>query len=333
MSLSLSRTNKARLVIIILIIVSILLYRWFFYYFTYTRDAYVFANVVSINSVVSGQIIATHVKDNQQVKQGQLLVQIDPRPYQDVLAKAQSELQSAMRKYNAARDAITAAQAAIAEKQAALAKAQDHLRRYTELLQTQSIAQINVENTRAQVQTEKAAVAYAKQQFEIAKQKYNKTDINNARAKVNLAQYDLEHTRVVAPTDGYVTNYFLRVGGYVKVGQALFALVDNTHWWVIGRFRETVLRRIAVGDHAKVFVDMYPWHYFDGKVDSIGWGINRRQASNTAADSSLAYLKPTEDWVRIAQRFPVRILLSTPASKYPLRVGASATTYVEPASQ
>ena len=103
---------------------------------------------------------------------------------------------------------------------------------------------------------------------------------------------------------------------------------DYLRWLVITRYRETVLRHIKVGQKVTVWVDMYPGHKFHGVVESIGWGINRFQASNNVRESTLAYLEPTEYWIRIAQRFPVRILILDRDKKYQLRVGANAKTWV-----
>ena len=174
------------------------------------------------------------------------------------------------------------------------------------------------------------ALKKAESDFLIAKEKLSPAEINRAEAIFLKAQNDLNHTVIRAEAQGMITNFDLRVGDYVKQGQSLFALVDTSSWWIITRYRETVLRKIALKDPVRIYIDMYPHKTFHGTVDSIGWGINRKEASPKAAASSLPYLAPTEDWIRIAQRFPVRIRITDPdLSRYPLRVGANAKTKVQ----
>lgn len=110
-----------------------------------------------------------------------------------------------------------------------------------------------------------------------------------------------------------------------NASDALFALIESKKWWIETRYRETAIRLIKPGDKALIKIDMYPGKTFHGHVASIGWGINRVQAGNVAS-SSLVYLQPTEDWIQIAQRFPVQIEIDDASDEYPLRVGASAAT-------
>lgn len=134
-----------------------------------------------------------------------------------------------------------------------------------------------------------------------------------------------EHTTVLAPADGYITNFNLRRGQYIKIGEGLFTLIETSRWWVVTRYRETAIRLIKPGDKARITIDMYPGKVFHGHVQSIGWGINRVQAGDVAP-STLPYLEATEDWIKIAQRFPVRIYIDDLSAEYPLRIGASAKT-------
>jgi multidrug efflux system membrane fusion protein len=144
-----------------------------------------------------------------------------------------------------------------------------------------------------------------------------------------LVETDLQ-TTLYAPVDGLVTNMKVHPGQYVTKGQGLFAIIDTKHWWLVARYRETVLRRIQPGKKVRITIDMYPGKVFRGHVQSVGWGINRQQ-SGEAAPSPLIYMKPTEYWIKIAQRFPVIIDFEDWPKAYPLRVGASGTTWVDTA--
>nr|WP_182352841.1 MULTISPECIES: efflux RND transporter periplasmic adaptor subunit [unclassified Legionella] len=236
-------------------------YRYLAYYDTRSNDAYVSAHLVNMAALVSGSVTRIYVKDNQRVKKGDKLIEIDSLPYVYAVQQAKSKLNS---------------------------------------------AQLNFDKDKADV---------AKAQLTIAR----------AHFELDNANYLLNHTILVAPEDGYITNFNLRIGQYIKKGEGLFALIETKQWWVVTRYRETALRLIQPGDKAKIMIDMYPGKVFHGHVDSIGWGINRVQRGNVVP-STLIYSPATEDWIRIAQRFPVRISIDDLSDEYPLRIGASATT-------
>lgn len=151
---------------------------------------------------------------------------------------------------------------------------------------------------------------------------------DNQYVAAKQALLEVKSTIARAPANGYVTNVTVQKGDYIQAGDNLFALIQNDRWWVIARYRETVIRRIHIGDKVRITFDLYPDKVFHGIVQSIGWGINRKETSSEAAQSSLEYLKPTEDWIQIAQRFPVKIVLTDVDPNYPLRIGASAYTYI-----
>ena len=128
-----------------------------------------------------------------------------------------------------------------------------------------------------------------------------------AEAKLKLAQLNLGYTKVVSPVNGFITNMHLAVGTYVTEGEALMALVDTDSFYVYGFFPETELGNIQVGDAAVVEMMGYNGQKMDGKVQSIGWAIYRDDGS---PQNLLPAISPTIDWVRLAQRFPVRVKLN-----------------------
>ncbi|WOO39764.1 efflux RND transporter periplasmic adaptor subunit [Rubellicoccus peritrichatus] len=147
-------------------------------------------------------------------------------------------------------------------------------------------------------------------------------------AELELARLNLSYTKVYATVDGYVTNLQVAEGTYVTAGQPLVALVDASSFWVWGYFKETDLSNIKSGDLAEV---RFMGHYsepIEGRVESIGWGIFQEDGSE--GQDLLPYVKPTVDWVRLAQRFPVRIKLIDPPENIPLRIGMTASVMVLP---
>ncbi|MAZ40171.1 MAG: secretion protein HlyD [Legionellales bacterium] len=318
-----------RLIIIALIILGVGIYFFLSSFFAYSRDAFLYANVGNINAQVSGPITQLYIrKNNQYVKKGQELIDIDKRPYQYAYQQAQARLTQAKINYKNLAISINTLKDQLSRKQAAAALIADHLMRYQALYQQGDAPQIKVADLQYQQAEVLASLEKIKKEIIIAQQKYNKSGIYEAQAALNQAKYNLNHTIIYAPFSGYVTNFYARVGDHVRKGQGLFALVDNSEWWVITRYRETVLRHIKVGQKVTVWIDMYPGKKFHGEVESIGWGINRFQASSNVRESTLAYLEPTEYWIRIAQRFPVRIRITDLNQNIPLRVGANARTWV-----
>ena len=143
-----------------------------------------------------------------------------------------------------------------------------------------------------------------------------------ALAKVDQAKLNLSDTEVRAPVDGVVAELELRPGSTVKAGVVLFALVDEQHWWVDANFKETALLRIQPGQPATVRVDMYPGKEFAGVVDSVS-------PASGAAFSLLPPENATGNWVKVTQRFPVKVLLKDLRPQYPLRIGASSSVTID----
>ena len=313
------------LITLIIIVLAFAGYRYFAYYFTYSNDSYVSANIVNMAAIVSGPISEIDVCENQKVVKGQKLIIIDPRPYKYALQKAEADLNIAKLNYENNKYAVTVAEEKLKQAQEAVNLSLDHLIRYRKLVAKGDLPEIQLIDTETKLKEQQAGVLAASQELRIAQENLDINPVLAATAVLEKAKYMYEHTTVVAPADGYITNFNLRRGQYINTGQGLFALVETKLWWVETRYRETALRLIKPGDKAKITIDMYPGKVFHGHVQSIGWGINRVQAGNVAS-STLPYLEATEDWIKIAQRFPVRIYIDDVSPEYPLRIGANATT-------
>jgi len=152
-------------------------------------------------------------------------------------------------------------------------------------------------------------------------------DVELARAELQDALLYLSYTKIPAPTSGYVTNLLVRVGTYVHVGQQIFALVESETWWISANFMETYLRRMRTGQPARITIDMYPGTIFTGVVEGISAGIY--QVDGETAGFGLPFVRRTIDWVRLAQRFPVRVTITDLDTRYPLRSGANAEVTID----
>jgi membrane fusion protein, multidrug efflux system len=142
-----------------------------------------------------------------------------------------------------------------------------------------------------------------------------------AQAEVAKARLDLEHAVMRAPEEGWITRFDLTPGTVVTPGNPLFAIVVGHSFWVDANFKETELAGVVPGRPATVVVDMYPKHAFHGTVQSLAGGTG-------AAFSLLPAQNANGNWVKIAQRIPVKISIDDPDPGYPLRVGATATVAV-----
>jgi multidrug resistance efflux pump len=154
--------------------------------------------------------------------------------------------------------------------------------------------------------------------------------IREARANLRQAELNLEFTQVRAPVDGYITNLNLRHGSQAVANQPLMALVDVNSYWIHGFFRETTIKGIQKGDRAIVTLMTYPDTPIDGYVDSLGWGIAQQDGST--GFELLPSISPTFEWIRLAQRVPVRIHLDKVPEEIKLRVGTTASVLVKTGS-
>jgi multidrug efflux system membrane fusion protein len=143
-------------------------------------------------------------------------------------------------------------------------------------------------------------------------------------AKVDDAQLNLKWTRVVAPFDAYVTAMNISEGAYAHVGTPLFTLIDARNWYVIANYRESKLKTINIGDPVDVYLLGHPDRKFNGRVESIGYGVFPEDGQVAAG---LPQIERTLNWVHLSSRFPVRIRVSDPDPKL-FRIGSTAVTVV-----
>jgi multidrug resistance efflux pump len=295
-----------------------------------TDDAYVRANTIGIAPHVSGPIVELPIVDNQRVRQGDLLFVVDPRPYQAVLDQARADLALTDLEIRGYQQAVEAATAVVAARAAEADYADDYLRRLEPLLANQFATRDQVEDARSKARAARAAVEAARAELRRQQDLLGQLGDVNARrqaaqAAVDDAALDVGYCRVQAPFDGYVTNLNIAVGQYANKGVEVFALVDDREWYVMANFRESFLQHIRPGMEAEVYLVSYPWRRFRGRVQGIGWALYQR---NGATVGVLPATEPTLNWVRLAQRFPVRIVLEERDADHPFRMGQTAVVTV-----
>jgi membrane fusion protein, multidrug efflux system len=296
-----------------------------------TDDAYVRANTVGIAPHISGPIIELPIRDNQHVHKGDLLFTVDPRPYQAELDLAEADVILTNLQINALDNAIAAAQAKHAQLEAERAYDQQYLDRIVPLLPDNFVTANDVYNARTKLAAAKAAVENAHSEVARSINELGKYGDINARrkaaeARAYKARLNVEYCYVHAPFDGYVTNLNIAVGQYANEGRQVVSLVDDRNWYVLANFRETFLSRIRPGMRAEVFLIGYPNVRFRGRIEGIGWALFQ---DNGASVEGLPKVQPTLNWVRLAQRFPVRVTLEDRNTRYPFRMGETAVVTVK----
>lgn len=292
-----------------------------------TDDAYIKANVVNIAAEVSGRAIKVPVDDQDLVKKGELLFQIDPRPFQLKVAHADAQLSLAKQQVGADQAAVEAAEAQVNNVQAKLNNDQLRYKRLRSLRAHNSVSQADLDDAQAVLKSSRASLALAKARLNEAKMKLGSTGENNAtvhqaRANLKMARLNLGYTTVRAPCDGRISNLSMRPGDVIQPQRPLFALVCIHEYWVYANYKETDLGRIRPGQKATIKVDMYPNHSFHGVVESIA-------PASGAAFSLLPPENATGNWVKVTQRVPVRIRITDDDRAHPLRVQTSTTVTID----
>jgi membrane fusion protein, multidrug efflux system len=310
-----------------------------------TDDAYTDGNAVTIAPQVAGEVIARDVTDNEHVKAGQVLVEIDPRSYQAArdqaagsLQVAEAQLAAAQVKLDTARITapakLQAAQAQLLAAQATQWKAKlDAQRQHN--LPRQATTQQDIDNAESALRNANAAVAQAEanvrgaeivsQSVAQAEAEVHQLEGQVALAKAQLAQAELNlgWTKVRAPQDGWVTKRNVDKGNYVQAGQSLLALV-TADVWVTANFKEDDLARMRRGDRADISVDAYPDMHLVGHVDSIQLGSGSRFSAFPAENA-------TGNFVKIVQRVPVKIVIDSgmdPARPLPLGISVEPVVHL-----
>jgi membrane fusion protein, multidrug efflux system len=279
---------------------------------------------------VSGPLVELRVVDNQRVHKGDLLFVVDPRPYRARLDQAEAELKLTEREISAQRNLIAASQHTLRQRRAEYAYADNYVRRLQPLLPREFVTSDKVEEATTKRETSLAALGSARQDVDRAVNLLADYGSLNARrqaaqARVEAARLDVDYCRVAAPFDGYVTNLNIAEGDYAVEGRQIFALVDGRTWYVIANYRETFLRDIRPGMTAEIYVLDYPGRRLRGEVQGIGWAVQQRDGPGTGL---LPPVEPTLNWVRLAQRFPVRVRILDVAADTPLRVGQTAAVTI-----
>jgi len=277
--------NFKKIVIALFFLLSLIMWmgiRVYNHYYVSTDDAYINANVVQIAPRISGKVTRVYVKDNQFVKKGQALFDIDPAPYQA---------------------AVDSANAQVDVNQALLAKFSTTAQRTLALVKENYMSPQDKDNVTAELKSATSNLEYAK-------------------AQLAEAQLNLQYAKITAPTDGWITNLSLRAGDVITANQSLFALIGNSEFWADANFKETEMEHIQPGQVATIVTDLYPNHPFKGRVESISGGAGSAFSLLPPENSTGNWVKVTQripvriEVLNLDTHYPLRIGISATVTVY-----------------
>jgi membrane fusion protein (multidrug efflux system) len=301
---------------------------WLLYdrYFESTDDAYVGGNVVTVTSKENATVLALHADNTQTVKQGQLLIEMDPAIAKVNLQAAQANLARAVRGVRANFSKAGSGEAQLNQARVVLAQAQDDYRRRQQAFATQSVSGEELAHARDAVASAQAAVNSAEEALAQSNAAVEGTDIAHnpdvlaAEAQLRASAIAFGHMRIIAPLDGVIAQRTVQAGQQVAAGTPLMAVVPLNHVWIDANFKEVQLARMRVGQPVTVTADIYGGGVtYHGHIEGLGAG----------SGSAFALLPPQNasgNWIKIVQRVPVRVALDPKElADHPLRVGLSVS--------
>ncbi len=305
--------------IVVVLAAGIFYYVLFIAPYESTDDAFIDGYVTVTSSRVPGQVLRLLIRDNQEVKAGDVLLEIDPRDYETSLAQARADLAVAHSQLNQSKAQVEVSKAKAVQAQAAVVAAEAENLRATndftryETVESRAISKTAFDQAQSEAQSAAANLAAAHSGVEAASADVGLSEagvqtataaIQQAEARVQQAELNLSYTKIIAPFDGRVTARTVQTGNYVQPGQALLGLVPR-NVWVVANFKETQLAYMRPGQPVEMSVDAYPNRKFKGKVDSL-------QAGTGARFSLLPPENAVGNYVKVVQRVPVKITFDEP---------------------
>lgn len=298
-----------------------------------TDDAYVYADKIAVVPEVAGRIVEMPVRDNQQVRKGDLLFRLDPRPFEATLAQAKAQLDALDKQIELTQRTVDAQQynaqsvaASVAAARANAKQAADTLRRLEPLLGQGYASPEDIDKARTAQRATQAQLDAVLLQSRQAAAAVSGVDAlvaqkAAAEAQVTEAELRLEYATVRAPFNGRIVSLDTQAGQYASPAKPVFTLIATDEWFVVANFRETDLKDVRPGTRCTVYLMSDSGQRFEGEVDSVGYGVTPTDGGTWL--DGLPRVARTINWVHVSQRFPVKIKIEKPDAAL-FRLGASA---------
>lgn len=303
----------------------------------YTQQARVQAFVVPVAAEVAGRVVRVQVRNNQDVKAGEVLFEVDPSQYQIAADRARADLETMRRQIGASTAGIDSALASLQAAQANELKARQDRDRLERLYREDpgTISVRRLEGARASLTQATSQVAAARAEVQRAREQQGGSEEENAQLRsaattLEKAELDLANSRVRARSAGLITDLRTDVGQFVGAGSPVMTLIAIHDLWLSAEMTENNLGHVQVGTPVAIVLDALPGRVFEGRVRSVGYGVSVGQPP---APGALPTVENSRDWLRPAQRFPV-IVEFAPGELEDfkgLRVGGQAEVMAFPA--
>ncbi len=295
-----------------------------------TDNAFVEAKTVAISCKVAGTVSRVLVEDNQYVRRGEPLVELDPVDYRVQVAQAEAGVSLAENETGGEQVRVEETRATVELAKARAEQADLDLRRGEVLYQREVIPREQLDHLRTAQRVARSQLVEAREGFRQAQAVAGLAGAGGARARVRQRQAQLHearlrlsYTRVLAPSSGYITRKAVEPGANIQAGQPLMALVPLQNAWIVANYKEGQLTHIRPGQKVAFSVDAYPGRSFTGRVNSI-------MAGTGAAFSLLPPENATGNYVKVVQRVPVKITIDSNSDpEHLLRVGMSVIPTVQ----
>jgi multidrug resistance efflux pump len=346
--------------VVVLAALGMIVYKYLDYVrYPWTRDGLVRAQVIQIVPRLSGQLVRVPIRNNQLVKQGDLLFEIDPSTFQAKVNLARAERDNMRDIVKSLAEQVNVMRAAVLQSESDRNQARFEVEGYaantenarvelerTKILLDQGVtdqrdydnknatyqedlAQLNGAKSHVNQMTadlERSKAGLARSMADLGVMGDANPRLRRAEADLKIAEEDLNFTKVWAPVDGYITNLQLRVGDSAVANQPIVAVIDANSFYIEAFFRETFIGNFQNGDRAVVTLMSYPDIPVQGRVQSIGWGI--AQQNGSSGYQLLPSVQPTFEWIRLAQRIPVIVHIEKLPDDIKLRAGTTASVVV-----
>lgn len=309
---------------------------WFFSlrFYQSTDDAYANGNLININATVPGSVVVFYADDTDLVEEGQLLVELDKTSYQVQYDKSLASLASAVLKVRELQDTVLSNQASVEIKQIAAKKASYDLENRFQLVDSLAVSNEEFTHSKDELASAEQQLKKAEAELKVSLDAIGNTSledhplIDQEKANVRIAYYNLKHCSIYAPARGYVAKRAVDVGEWVTQNTPLMTVIPTDYVWVDANFKETQLPYMRIGQPATVHFD-----YYGSKVKFYGKVLGIASGSGSVF-SLIPPQNATGNWIKIVQRLAVRISLDPETvKKYPVRIGISADVGVDISNQ
>ncbi|MEQ9300089.1 MAG: HlyD family secretion protein [Cyclobacteriaceae bacterium] len=326
--------SAAKKLSLLILIITLLLFVWYIASDRITPNtdqARVKGLVLAVDPMVNGYVTAVNVSLHSQVKAGDTLFMIDPKPYEIAVAISQSDLEKVSQSISAGESSINAATARLSKAKVNLDRASKNWERTQKVIAQNRGALSEADKDRSEAaylnaieQVKSSQATLEKDLAALGPTDENNPDVKSVLNRLEKAQWDLMHTAIVAPSDGIIESFNVKVGYFAGSGRSMVTLISNDDLWIQADLKENNISNLSIGDKVDMIFDIEPGEVFEGTVKSIAYGVSTDRTN----PGGLPSISTAQGWLRDPQRFPVIIEIEDSEISSKLRQGSQAEIVV-----